>query len=223
MKNILKKNYATVAIIGLAIISFSGCTKEPSLNHKPTVKVPHNKILDIGETVTLTARVFDQDKEDQLHYLWKISAKPKNSQSTLVNETNKTISFKADEKGTYYLDFIASDARSSSKSKRVTILVNSILGEWRADLAKTKEENQLDDDEKAEVVETLSSHYKFIFLKNGKLEGEDDASWRYNKNGNYQLNESKDIQLTKKNQLFIIDKLNNGKKLKLYYKRALKK
>jgi hypothetical protein len=221
MNNILKKDYATVAIISMALLGLSGCTKDPSVNHKPTVTVPSDKLINIDESLTLTATASDKDKEDKLSYLWRIAAKPKGSQLTLTNDTNKTISFKADKQGTYYLDFIAKDEFTSSKSKRVTILATSIVDEWRADLAKTKKENKLNDDENSELVEVLSSNYKIIFLENGKVEGDDSSSWKHKKSGDYTLN-NKELKLIDENQLFIIDKIKE-KDVKLFYNRVLKK
>jgi hypothetical protein len=222
MKNILKKNYVTVAVISMALLGLVGCKKDPVNNHTPTVKVPNDKLININETLTLTARVFDKDKEDVLTYLWRVAAKPKSSQLKLSNDTNKTISFKADKTGTYYLDFIASDKLSSSKSKRVTIVATSLIGEWTADLAKTKKENKLNDDEKAELVEVLSSNYKLTFLEDGKIEGNNEASWTYNKRGHYIVDGKKELQQTNENQLFIMSELK-GKDVKLYYKRVVKK
>jgi len=221
MKNILKKNYLTVAIVSITLLGLSGCVKDPKTNHKPTVQVPSDRLVNIGESVKLTATVSDPDKEDILTYLWRISAKPKESHLALTNDQNKTISFKADKKGTYYFDFIASDALSSSKSKRVTILVSSILGEWTADLTKTKEENKLNESENAELVETLSANYKFVFLEDGKVEGDDTASWKHLQNGNYMLNDRK-LKILDENQLFVMSPLED-KELKFYYKRVIKK
>jgi len=223
MKNLLKKHHATIAIATIALLGFSGCVKDPELNNKPTVKVPSDKIINLNETFTLTATATDKDKEDILTYLWRVAAKPKGSQLSLTNATNKTISFKADKAGTYYFDFIAKDEYVSSKPKRVTIIATSLIGTWTADLIKTKEESKLNESETAELVETLSANYKFVFLENGKVEGADNTSWRHIKDGNYELSSSKSIQLTKENQLFMIGNLKSGKELKFYYKRAYKK
>ena len=223
MKNSLQTNYVAIAIMSLSLLGLSGCIKDPATNHTPQVTLPNDKIINIGESLTLKAKVSDKDKEDELSYLWRVAAKPKGSQFTLTDATKKTISFKADKSGTYYLDFVANDGLVNSKSKRVTVIASSIIGEWTADLTKTKEESKLNESETAELVETLSSNYKLVFLENGKVEGDNDASWTYTKNGTYQLNSSKRIQLTKENQLFMMNSLKSGKELKFYYKRASKK
>jgi len=220
MKNILKKNYLTT-IVGITLLGLTGCVKDPESNHKPTVQVPSDKLVNIGESVTITATASDPDKEDELRYLWRISAKPKESQLSLANDKNRTISFKADTAGIYYLDFIASDEFSSSKSKRVTITASSIVGEWTADLTKTKEENKLKDDEKVEVAEILSSNYKLTFLENGKVEGNEVSSWKHKNNGNYILND-REVKLIDANHLSVMSKLKD-KDLKFYYKRVIKK
>jgi len=223
MKNALQSNYISITILSLSLLGLLGCTKDPSLNSKPIVKVSNNKIVNIGETVKLHAAASDKDKEDILTYLWRIAAKPKGSKLSLTDATKTDISFKADKKGTYYFDFIAKDEYVSSESKRVIVIASSIIGTWTADLSKTKEEAKLNENETEELVETLSTNYKFVFLENGKIEGDENASWKYNKNGRYQLNGEKDIKIIKENQLFIINKLESGKELKFYYKRALKK
>ncbi len=223
MKNILKKNFATVVIISIALLGLSGCTKDPSLNHPPIVKVSNDKIVNIGETVKLHATVSDNNKEETLTYQWRIAAKPKESKLSLTNTTKTDISFKADKQGIYYFDFIAQNGQVSSKAKRVTIQVRSIIGTWTADLTKTKKETKLNEDEMAEVVESLSSNYKFVFLENGKIEGDDESSWTYSKNGNYKLNGSKEIKLVEANELYMINKLKSDKEVKFYYKRALEK
>ena len=223
MTNLLKKNYATVAIMSLALVALVGCTKDPKSNHTPTVKVPSNVIVNAGEELTLNAKVYDKDKEDELSYLWRIAAKPKNSQLTLKSTTTKSITFKADQQGTYYFDFVANDEISDSKSERVILVVSSIIGEWTADLKKTKNESKLSESETAELVETLSSNYKYTFQEGGKVESSDDTSWTYLKNGNYQLNGSKKLQLTKEHELYIVSSLKSGKEIKFYYKRAIKK
>jgi len=221
MKNILKKDYLTTAIVSITLLSLSGCAKDPTTNHKPTIQVPSDRLVNIGELVNLTASVSDPDKEDVLTYLWRISAKPKESHLTLTNDKNKTISFKTDKSGIYYLDFIANDTFSNSKSKRVTITASSVVGEWTADLIKTKEENKLNDDEKAEVAEILSSNYKLTFLKNGQVEGTDVSSWKHKNNGNYRLND-RELKLIDANHLYVMSKLKD-KDLKFYYKRVIKK
>jgi len=221
MKNILKSNYTTTAIISMALLGLSGCVKDPESNHKPTVQVPSDKLVNIGESIILTATASDTDKEDVLTYLWRISAKPKTSQLTLENDKNKTISFKADTSGIYYLDFIASDSLSSSKSKRVTITASSIIGEWTADLTKTKKENKLNNDEKIEVAEILSSNYKLTFLEDGKVEGNNVTSWKHKNSGNYILDD-REVKLIDTNQLFVMSSLKE-KELKFYYKRVIKK
>jgi hypothetical protein len=221
MKNILKKDYLTVAIVGLSLLGLSGCSKDPALNHKPVVTVPNDKIVTLNEPLTLTAKVFDKDEEDVLTYLWRISAKPKDSNLTLKDATKKTISFKADKSGTYYLDFVANDEFANSEPKRVTVVVSSILGEWTADLTKTKEENKLNDDEKIEVAEILSSNYKLTFLEDGKVEGKESASWKHVNNGNYKLDD-RELKLIDANHLFVMSKLKD-RDLKFYYKRVLKK
>ncbi len=223
MKNILKKNFATVAIVSIAILSISGCKKDPSLNHPPIVKVSKDKIVNIGETVKLHATVSSNNKEEILTYQWRIAAKPKESKLSLTDATKTDISFKADKQGTYYFDFIAQNGQVSSKAKRVTVKVRSIIGTWTANLTKTKEETKLNEEEMAEVVEALSSNYKFVFLENGKVEGDDESSWTYSKNGNYNLNGSKEIKLIDANEFYMINKLKSGKEVKFYYKRALKK
>jgi hypothetical protein len=225
MKNILKKDYITVAIVTIALLGLSGCSSSteysPVNNHKPIVEVPSDQFVNIGESVKLTATVSDPDKEDVLTYLWRVAAKPKGSQLTLPNDTNTTISFTADKQGTYYLDFIASDELVSSKPKRVTVVASSLLGEWTADLITTKEKNQLSESEKIEVVEALSSNYKFIFLENGKVENQEEASWKHIKNGNYLLDDRK-LQLVSPNLFFVMSKLNDAEH-KFYYKRVAKK
>jgi len=223
MKNILKKNFATVTVISIALLGLSGCTKEPSLKHAPIVKVSNDKIVNIGETVKLHATVSKNNEEETLTYQWRIAAKPKESKLSLTDDTKTDISFKADKQGIYYFDFIAQNGQVSSKAKRVTIQVRSIIGTWTADLTKTKKETKLNEDEMAEVVESLSSNYKFVFLENGKIEGDNESSWTYSKNGNYKINGSKEIKLVAANELYIINKLKSGKELKFYYKRALKK
>ncbi len=225
MKNILKKDYATVAIISMALLGLPGCTKDPASNHKPTVTVPSDQIIHTGESLTLKATASDIDKEDELTYLWRIAAKPEGSKLTLKeDDTEKTtISIKADKAGTYYLDFLAHDDLVNSKSKRVTVTATSIVGDWTADLTKTKAENKLNDTEIDEVVEALSSNYKITFLKDGKIESNNESSWRYNKHGNYIVDDTKKLKQTKENQLFIINKLKDDKEIKFYYKRALKK
>ena len=224
MKNILKKDYTSVAIIGMLLLGLSGCTKDPSTNHKPVVTVPSNKIININESLILTATASDKDKEDELTYLWTITAKPEGSKLTLSEEnaTKRTISVKADKLGTYYFDFIAQDEIERSKAKRVTVTATSIIGEWTANLSKTKEENKLNKPETNEVVEALSSNYKLIFLDNGKIESNNYTSWKYNKQGNYIVDDGKKLKQINENQLYIVNKLEDGKEIKFYYKRVLK-
>ena len=224
MKNILKKDYATVAIISMALLGLSGCTKDPASNHKPTVTVPSDKIIHTGESLTLKATALDIDKEDELTYLWRIAAKPEGSKLTLKEESaeTETITIRADKAGTYYLDFVAHDDLANSKAKRVTVTATSIVGDWTADLTQTKAENKLNDTEIDEVVEALSSNYKITFLENGKVESNSGSSWKYNKQGNYTIDNTKKLKQIKENQLFIINKLKDGKEIKFYYKRALK-
>lgn len=240
MKNILKKDYSIV-VISIALLGLSGCvsapesnhtpspinkhTPSPVSNHIPTVTVPENQMIRTGESLTLKATVSDKDKENELTYFWRIAGKPKGSKVTLNEDDAKktTISFKADKNGAYYFDFYASDGFANSKPKRVTITAFTIVGEWTADLTKTKEEFKPNESETAELVETLSSNYKFVFLEDGKVEGDDASSWTYTKEGNYQLNDSKEIKLINANELYMMGELKSGKEIKLYYKRALKK
>jgi len=220
MKNILKKDYLTTAIVAIGLL-LTGCSKDPALNHKPIVTLPKDKLVGINEPLRLTAKVIDQDKEEILSYFWSIAAQPKDSNLTLKDPTKKTILFKGKKEGKYYLDFIARDEYSSSLPKRVIITVASPIGEWKADLSKTKEENQLNEEEKIEVAEILSSNYKLIFLENGTLKDEKNTSWKHLHNGKYKL-ENRELELIDENHLFIIGKLQD-KDLKLYYKKVLQK
>jgi len=221
MKNILKKDYLTVAIMSITLLGLSGCSKDPAANHKPVVTVPSDTIIAINEPLTLTAKVVDQDKEDLLTYLWRISAEPKESNLTLKNANKKSILFKADKPGTYYLDFVANDEFTNSKPARVIITVSSVVGEWTADLSKTKEENKLNDDEKIDVAELLSSNYKLTFLEDGKVEGKEGATWKHVDHANYKLDD-KELKLIDANHLYVMSKLKD-KELKLYYKKVFKK
>ena len=235
MKNILKKDHATVAIISMALLGLSGCIPNPeknhvptvtaSSNHVPTITIPSNQMVHTGEVLILKATASDMDKGDKLTYLWKIAGKPKGSQLTLTEEDKrkKTISITTDKDGAYYFDFVADDGSVYSKVKRVTVTANTIVGDWTADLTKTKTENKLNDSEINEVVEALSSNYKITFLKDGKIESDTASSWRYNQNGNYTIDDTKDLKQINQHELFITNQLKDGKEVNFYYKRALKK
>ena len=221
MKNVFKTSYLSVTLMSLTLLGLSGCTKNPEGNHPPVTKLPSDKIVTTGEMISLAAMASDMDKEDELTYLWSLTARPEGSHATLTEAAKKTISFKADKEGTYYLNFIANDEIVNSKAKKITITATSIVGEWKADLSKTKANNQLNESETAEIVESLSSMYKFKFLKNGEVEGNNASSWTYSQEGNYQIDGEKKVSITNSNQFFLLTTLKSGKEVKFYYKRAI--
>ncbi len=220
MKNSLQRNYLSVAIISLTLLGTVGCTKDPTGNHPPVVQLIENKIVKQGEMVHLTAHVSDVDK-DELSHLWTIIGHPQGSAVSLRDNEKTSIAFRADKSGIYKLNFTTTDDIASSQ-KIVTVTTTSIVGEWKADLAKTKEKNRLNETQRAEVIETLSAKYKFKFLENGEVQGKELHSWKYNKNGNYLTDGEKKIKLINSRELYLVSQLKDGKEVKFYYKRVVK-
>ena len=207
--------------MSLTLLGTVGCTKDPTGNHPPVVQLIENKVVKQGEMVHLTANVSDVDK-DELSHLWTIIEHPQGSAVALRDDEKTSIAFRADKSGTYKLNFTTTDDIASSQ-KVVTVTTTSIVGEWKADLAKTKEKNRLNETQTAEVVETLSAKYKFKFLENGTIEGSDNSSWKYSKNGSYQMDNKTKLQMTTANDFFVINSLKDGEKVKFYYKRVFTK
>ncbi len=221
MKITFITKYMGFTFLGLALLTLSGCTKNPEGNHPPVVKIVDNTVVNKGDMVKLTAHVSDIDK-DELSHLWTMIGHPEGSTVALEDDEKTSISFKADKYGIFKLNFTTTDDIVNSK-KTVTVTVASIAGEWKADLAKTKEKNSLNESQTAEVIESLSANYKYTFLENGNVEGSTNGSWKYNNNGNYSIDNSIKIKMETANDISIIHSLKDGNEVKFYYKRVFKK
>jgi len=222
MKNLFKTSYLGITIVSLTLLSLLGCTKSPENNHPPVVKNLENKHVNRGDMVNLRASVSDMDKDDKLSYFWTLVEKPKGSEVTLKDKKKKAIAFRPDRSGVYRLTFTITDTIVTNK-KTVTVTVVSIVGEWKANLAKTKEKNNLNESQTAEVVEILSTNYKYNFLENGNVEGSTSGSWKYTKDKNYSIDNSTKIKMETFNEFFVIHSLKDGKEVKLYYSKIFKK
>ena len=222
MKSLQWKSQVAVTILGVSLLALSGCTRDPNANHPPEIKVKTKQFVNKGESVQLKAVVTDADKEEQLSYLWRMNSRPQGSHATLSSKDQTSSSFIADKVGTYQLDFSANDS-IATVSKVIMITASSLEGEWKVDLAKSKKKNKLNSTQTIDLIELLSSNYKVKFLEDGKIEGEEGSSWRYNKSGLYQLNnkegEKSDIHMINAQEISLMKKLPDGTEVTCYYNR----
>jgi hypothetical protein len=223
MKSLFRTKPLTTAILTLSLLTLSGCTKDPSLNHPPKVEIKSSKITAKGEVVQLSAKVTDADKDDELTYQWRLTLRPKGSNASLKTATTKKSSFKADKSGLYQISFAVSD-KTIKITKNLNVIVSSLQGEWKVDLAKSKKENKLNEHQTNELIELLSSNYKMTFLENGKVEGDETSSWQNGKNGIYYLKNKKgeksDIKMITADTISLIKQLPDGTEVTSYYTRV---
>lgn len=227
MNNRRNKKLLGTAILLLSLLGASGCTKDPKGNHKPVVKLPSTKIVKKGELVQIEAFASDIDK-DELSYLWRLRTRPQGSQVSFeaIDTTTKKIAFKTDQYGVYTVDFVANDDIVNSDVKTVTIIATHIEGSWKADLTATRKLNTFDPSETEEVIESMSNLYKFVFLKDGSIEGEEGGSWRERDattyDITYQNGKESSLQIVSEDKLYFFHTLNSGKEVRFVYKRVLK-
>lgn len=227
MHNRRNKKLLGTAILLLSLLGTSGCTKDPKGNHKPIVKLPSTKIVKKGELVQIEAFASDID-QDELSYLWRLRTRPQGSQVSFeaIETETKKIAFKTDQYGVYTVDFVANDDIVNSDVKTVTIIATHLEGSWKADLTATKKLNAFNPSEIEEVVEAMSNLYKFVFLKDGSIEGEEGGSWRERTPAiydiTYQNGKETSLQIVSEDKLYFFYMLNSGKEVKLIYKRIKK-
>lgn len=111
--------------IGLLVLLLStSCGTTVPKNHAPLVGAGKDRSVDVGIPVMLQGEASDAEG-DTLSVLWKITAKPENSQSILTKPKQLSSSFIPDKPGVYEITLTVSDLKNTSTDTTV-ITANAV-------------------------------------------------------------------------------------------------
>jgi predicted aspartyl protease len=90
-------------------------------NSAPTANAGSNQNVETGSSVSLDASASSDPDGDTLTYLWSLTTVPGTSSATLSNSTGQSVTFPADQDGTYIAQLIVNDGTVDSPAVTVTI------------------------------------------------------------------------------------------------------
>lgn len=111
------KKYISLRLCCLFFAGIIGCTDDetPGVeeNNPPVANAGPDLTGTTGSTVTLDGSASSDVDEDELTYLWEISTRPQESNTTIANHTAASATFIPDVAGTYTLTLTVSDGEHS--------------------------------------------------------------------------------------------------------------
>lgn len=90
-------------------------------NSAPTANAGANQNVETGTTVTLSGAASSDPDGDTLTYHWSFTTVPGTSSATLNNSTGLSVTFQADQDGTYIAQLIVNDGTVNSPAVTTTI------------------------------------------------------------------------------------------------------
>lgn len=109
-------NDGTVDSVPVTVVITSATT-----NSVPTANAGSNQNVETGTAVTLNGAASSDPDGDSLTYLWSLTTVPSTSSATLSNSTGQSVTFPADQDGTYIAQLIVNDGTVDSPAVTVTI------------------------------------------------------------------------------------------------------
>ena len=100
-------------------LCLTGCGSEG--NHPPTANAGPNRIVTLGDRVTLNADLSSDVDGDTLIYVWELIERPEFSVAELSQTNQQSPSLNIDQDGTYQIKLIVSDGKSFSAADFITI------------------------------------------------------------------------------------------------------
>ncbi|MCA1788594.1 MAG: PKD domain-containing protein, partial [Thioalkalivibrio sp.] len=107
-------------LLALCILVLVGCTDSQPSNGAPVANAGQDRVVAVGDPVTLDGRRSVDPDGDALNYSWRLVTTPEGSNANFAEADKQTATFGTDAKGTYVIELMVTDGEAQS-AERVTV------------------------------------------------------------------------------------------------------